>query len=416
MSSTSDIHQNPSITEQNDINCEEVDGVEEGVNKETAEFTIESVFQELHYGIRAIGPLSIHEYLQKAISKFNVRAVRKILLHYPLIIAVGGENDSLPLHNLFDICFKITNEVEDDSKKLALLVKNVKNIMKILIHHGVQCGVHKAGGLLKLNKEKIDFVNYRYRTPITIFLIKFESILNHYREKPKYYSSLFEILARYRHRQSECKHKVLSEEDNAILLDLLCCIEYCIQVVHTAWKEEGCQDSYTIMHSAIDVFPLLKVETMKYLIENVDCHPNKVIHQIDKCSHHPLEFRDSMGRTVLAKAVYAATKRRQMPWGDWKERFHLLLDEKYNGFKQCWIRDKDRRLPIHIAVLRGLDWKNGLQELIEIDSATLLEPDPLTGLLPFMEVASRSADLNLTIQLLQMNPPAISISFSSKSG
>ncbi len=415
--STAETDKNTSATEQ-EQNNDNGAGIGTGEKKMMElNFTIESVFQELHDDFddfNGIGPLPIYQYLQRAISKYNDRAVRKILLHYPSIIAESGKHDSLPLHNLFDTYFNITDEVKADPQKLALLVKNIKNIMKILVHYGVEHGVHKAGGLLKLNKEKIDFVDFRYRSPIEIFLSKFELILDHYREKPKYVSSLFE-LSRYQSDQSERKSKVLSEEESAILRDASCCVEYCIQVVHRAWEEEGCEDSYTIMHSAIDVFPLLQVETIRFLIEKFDCHDKAGHQQIGDNCRHPLEFRDSMGRTVLMKAIYAATKRRQLPWGDWKKRFQLLLDKKYNGFKQCWIRDNDGRLPIHLAIVRGLDWKNGLQELIEIDSATLLEPDPLTGFLPFMEIASRSADLNLTMQLLKMNPAAVSISFPSKS-
>ena len=386
----------------------------------------------------------------------RITALEKILHCHPSSIAIRNEeNNNLPLHDLFDKCFNVTiitnninnNNDSNNGNKLALLVKNVKHVMQILVNHGVKNnigGVHGVGGLFELNKKKIDFVTYKSCTPFDMLLNRFQFLLEHLQTSnnneatssslPSPSSAADNIDNRsHNNRDTEARIKIesetdglpstssLFEENKTILQNISECIQDCIEVTNRAWIAKGCKDSFTIIYAAVQVFPLLKIETMQYLIDNFDNHTTiATTTSIDQTTddqqsnsqqedhhRHPLEFRDIDGRTVLMKAIHEATSRTQR-WCDWKARMQMFLKEKHNGLKQCWIRDDDGRLPIHIAVEKGLEWNNGMQELVEIDSSTLLEKDPLTGLYPFMSIASgESADLNLVTHLLLENPAAI---------
>ena len=387
--------------------------------------------------------------LKKAMSNYQIHDIEQILQQHQSQIEVrDSQNMNLLLHDIVDdTLFNLKSEIgkinnsdrnhnDKIDKKLALLVKNVTAIMRILIENGIRRkvgGDHCAGGLFELNREKIDFVNYKYQTPFDMLLTKFELILE-YCMSPDNGNCLDlgdETQDNTGNNESSIKvdgsssngENTEEEEENystmplstkqIILISITDCIEYCIDVSKQAWGGKGCYSGYTIMNTAIGVFPLLKIDTLKYLFDYFCRHDNqfsssndsKMISSNVDLQYCPYAFRskDLMGRTVLIKAIYEATKRTQ--WGDWRERFQMLLRREYGGLKQCWIRDKNGRLPIHIALENRLKWENGLKELVEVDYSLLLEPDPLTGLFPHAIVAvGKSADLNLTFNLLMMNP------------
>lgn len=395
------------------------------------------------------------DLLKKAMSKYQINDIQKMLQkHQSLIGKRDSQNGNLLLHDIVDdTLFNLKDEIrkinenrnqnDKNDEELALLVKNVATIMRILVENGVRWkvgGDNCAGGLFELNREKIDFVAYKHQTPFDMLLTKFEMILEYCMSTDNNVDLDLEEEAQDDSGSSESsieidensnKDENIGEEvqdvDTAdenetvtplstkqiILKNITDCIQYCIDVSKQAWDAKGCDDGYTIMNTAIGVFPLLKIETLKHLYDKFhrrhhqcpsSIKPKLNSNNVDlQYCPYAFQSKDLFGRTVLIKAIHEATKRTQ--WGDWEERFQMLLGREYGGLKQCWIRDENGRLPIHVAIERGLKWENGLKELAKIDSTALLESDPLTGLFPHAIMAvGKSADLNLAFNLLMMNP------------
>ncbi len=354
------------------------------------EESIKVVLKKLHSiaGVnRECETLPIRRYLQIAMSHLDTWSIKHILKHYPDITkSRNAENGNLPIHDIVDQYFDVKGAIEEknvETRNFLLFsrISRVKEILQLYIEHGCENNVGGmddtgAAGLFELNEEKIDFVTRRRRTPLQILLSKFERILIHSRE--------------FTLSSEERKYRV------SLLKDAKSCVEYCIDVAKKAWVAKRCKYPFTIMNVAIEVFPLLKLETMQYILHNFDQYDNG----------YPLHYKDLEGRTILIKAIHEATKRKQT-WGDWKPRFKAILfdNDMTKRYEQCWIRDGDGRLPIHIAIEKGLAWNNGLKELAEVDSVTLLEPDPINGLQPFAYVASMQMSPASTIKSSSQIPP-----------
>jgi len=353
--------------------------------------------------------MTIAKYLHVAVSKLDKPAIQAILSHYPSIIEIPDkENRNLPLHNIF-------------KKYNGLDHQDVNDMIALLIETGVRCnlgGEYGAGGLFTSNMEKIDFVEYRCITPIDILLRKFEWTLERWRESEKKCQKNRDVNDDDNGDSSRCdsddangndeiffnKSDMLSslETHSRVLANACQCVKYCASITNQAWQRSGCRDNFNMIYSAVGVFPLLKTTTLEYILNYIDDDNSQ---DDDETSHHPLQCRDIMGRTALMKSIYEATKRKNQFWGDWKKRYQLLLGEKYKNLGQCWIRDKQGRLPIHVAMEKRLDWNNGLKELVEADAATLLEQDPTTGLYPFMTISvGESADLSMILTVMSQNP------------
>ena len=346
-------------------------------------------------------------------------------------------NGNLPMHDLMDIYLDVKTALDQSDLQrrhhmLQVTLHGLKEFLQLFVneklnnpHDSLQMDVEvkenwiDVGGLFELNKEKIDFVTYRRRTPIQILLTKYELILNYCTKytSDSIYDQEKELGVVNVETKEERKTftKELIEERKAvekILITANTCIQICINAATRLWKRKGCKDPFTIMNVAVEVFPLLKVETLQYILHNFDQVTND-----ENKKDYPMHYKDLQGQTVLMKAIRQATSRKQI-WGDWKPRFHAILydnnnDEHVENRKrsdQCWIRDKDGRLPIHVAIEKGLDWNNGLKELVETDYVTLLEQDPMNGLQPFAHVASKKASpsqLNLIMDLILANPTVI---------
>ena len=50
-------------------------------------------------------------------------------------------------------------------------------------------------------------------------------------------------------------------------------------------------------------------------------------------------------------------------------------------------KDKDGRLPLHVAIDKGLYWEGGIKEIAEANYDAISEIDEVTGLYPFMLAA-----------------------------
>ena len=65
------------------------------------------------------------------------------------------------------------------------------------------------------------------------------------------------------------------------------------------------------------------------------------------------------------------------------------------------IKDPNGRLPIHLAIQRGITWEGGLEALIKAYPRGLCTPDPASGLLPSLMAGD---DVNTIFNLMLANP------------
>lgn len=333
-----------------------------------------------------------NDELRQALSQLDTEDIPIILGLDPSLFTLrNSENQNLPIHDLFDQYFTITNEMKQNPLELIILVQKISFIGTFFINFPDIADIQlEAGGLLELNKEKIDFVNYRSRTPMDLLVLKFEEILELCNSDYDGTNSTITMDI-----DTDMDPGEIEGAKITILDTMKEFLQRCIEACKAAWEEKGHDNVYTIMNTAVGVFPLLKVQTLQYLITNFEMNNN---------SSEPC--RDLLGRSLLSRMICEATKRTQ--WGDWKERFRMILEMEL-GKQYCWVRDSNGQLPIHVALEKGLKWNNGLEELISADALTLSEPHPVNGLYPF-EIAATSCtseDLDLIFNLLTMNPLAV---------
>jgi hypothetical protein len=334
-----------------------------------------------------------NDELRQALCQLDTEEIPVILgLNPSLFTLRNSDNQNLPLHDLFDQYFTITNEIKQNPLELIILVQKISYIGTFFINFPDIAEIQlEAGGLLELNREKIDFVNYRSRTPMDLLLIKFEEILELCNSD--YYDGNNSAITM--DIDVDMDPGEIEGAKVSILDTMKEILRRCIEVCKEAWKAKGRDNVYTIMNTAVGVFPLLKVQTLQYLIANFEINNNLS----EPC-------RDLLGRSLLSNMICEATKRTQ--WGDWKERFRMILEMEF-GKQYCWARDGNGQLPIHVALEKGLKWNNGMEELISADALTLSEPHPVNGLYPF-EIAATcftSENLDLIFNLLTMNPLAV---------
>jgi hypothetical protein len=87
-----------------------------------------------------------------------------------------------------------------------------------------------------------------------------------------------------------------------------------------------------------------------------------------------------------------------------------LIEDVISSFPHsCFLRDRDGRLPIHMALERGIEWGPDLVSLINANMAHLDYVDPVTKLCPYALAAMRPAcDLRTINYLLQLHPKHVS--------
>ena len=73
-----------------------------------------------------------------------------------------------------------------------------------------------------------------------------------------------------------------------------------------------------------------------------------------------------------------------------------------------FLRDENNRLPIYIALERGLKWSIGLVAIMSANMSYLNQKDPVTGYYPFALAAEEPrCDLRTIYYLLRMHPGLI---------
>ena len=88
-----------------------------------------------------------------------------------------------------------------------------------------------------------------------------------------------------------------------------------------------------------------------------------------------------------------------------------IIDLVHNSATVREQSNKSHRLPIHLAVERGMKWHQGLKDIIDAYPSAVYEADPKTGLYPFALAAATSAagevmhcNLDSIYELMQQNP------------
>ena len=73
-----------------------------------------------------------------------------------------------------------------------------------------------------------------------------------------------------------------------------------------------------------------------------------------------------------------------------------------------FLRDESNRLPIHVALQKGLQWSDGLVSIMNANISHLIEKDPVSGCHPFVLAAEEPrCDLSTFYYMMMMHPGQI---------
>jgi len=92
------------------------------------------------------------------------------------------------------------------------------------------------------------------------------------------------------------------------------------------------------------------------------------------------------------------------------------INQVMNRFPHSlFVRDERNRLPIHLALEKGLKWSTELVAIMNANMLHLNEKDPATGYYPFALAAEGRSDLRTINHLLRMHPDQIEAGICNKS-
>lgn len=116
---------------------------------------------------------------------------------------------------------------------------------------------------------------------------------------------------------------------------------------------------------------------------------------------------DEFGDSILIKAITVASTmsvKFELNY-DWERSsvFSLILNHA-DGQQVTKKKDCKGRFPIHFAAMRGLQWQQGMKEIVLADYDNLRERDTITNLSSFMLSAENCTDLSTTFTLLREDP------------
>lgn len=83
--------------------------------------------------------------------------------------------------------------------------------------------------------------------------------------------------------------------------------------------------------------------------------------------------------------------------------FSMILNHA-DGRQIIKKKDCEGRYPLHLAAMRGLQWQQGMKQIVFADSDNLRERDAITNLSPFMLSAENCVDLNTIFTVLREDP------------
>lgn len=86
----------------------------------------------------------------------------------------------------------------------------------------------------------------------------------------------------------------------------------------------------------------------------------------------------------------------------------VTVQRLIKAFPQAVHERHDGRLPLHLALLQGRAWNDGIQDLVFAGPESLDCAEPSTGMVPFLQAAaSEWSDLSTVYCLLRENPAVI---------
>lgn len=172
-------------------------------------------------------------------------------------------------------------------------------------------------------------------------------------------------------------------------------VEICIQSAHMARIDESIQkrNDVPLLHAAIAIAP---VSSLVLFIKRYSVDPS---------------VEDCYNRNPLMAAIHQSTSN-DLQCPTWKTIFSMLLNDQYGGRRCAAINQgTNSRSPLCIAIDRGLEWDNGLEDIMKANYNALIQKDSHTGMFPFMNAACND-DLTTSFLMLQNNPTLICHSIS----
>lgn len=165
-------------------------------------------------------------------------------------------------------------------------------------------------------------------------------------------------------------------------------VEICFQSAYMARIDQSMHRHIDVpmLHAAIALAP---VSSLALFIKRYQVNPSVV---------------DCYGRNALVAAIHSTRNYRQ---SSLKNIFYMLLEDQYGG-RQCAAmkHGTESKLPLHIAIDSGLEWNNGLEEIMKANYTALVQRENHEGLFPFMSAAC-NGDLTSSFLMLQNNPTLI---------
>jgi len=170
------------------------------------------------------------------------------------------------------------------------------------------------------------------------------------------------------------------------------CLMMCLQAMDSLRSRYTCTlNNIPVVHAAIGVVPLSVLE------EIINCQGILDV--------------DDFGDNILIKAIKVATaaNAKFKYYHDWEKSalFSMILINHTDGQQISKKKDSEGRYPLHLAAMRGLQWQQGMKQIVFADYDNLRERDAITNLSPFMLSAENCVDLNTIFTLLREDPAMI---------
>jgi len=155
------------------------------------------------------------------------------------------------------------------------------------------------------------------------------------------------------------------------------------------------------MAAAIAKYPMFSLQLPLML-------NHESIYHLDENSRIPLHYAVT---SISTDYDYCQSTLKDLYWcGGIEHRSNVQYLVEYAP-DTTLVRDGDKRLPLHLAVMHG-SFEVSIEPILNVNPSQVKEIDPVTGLYPFMLAASEGQNVNIIFNLLLMYPP---LAYSSES-